>query len=128
MFSFGKKVIYSFIFVGFLIFFLFTFSRYLPYIKGPHLGEGNFQTFLNLNKPLYHLHTEVIYTKSAFLNGKKIFLKTEDRDGLKSYIDEKILFHTPYDYGVLRLVDSFGNEKEYPFSVWVKENREKRDS
>ena len=124
MFSFGKKVIYSFIFVGFLIFFLFTFSRYLPYIRGPRLGDGNFQSFLNLDAPLYHLHTEVIHTKSAFLNGKEIFLKTEDREGQKSYIDEKILFYAPYDYGILRLIDSFGNEKEYPFSVWVK-NRKK---
>ncbi len=119
MFLFGKKTVRGVVFILFFIFILFTISRYSPYIEGPRLGEGNFQHFINLVDNSYHLHVDVIHTKSAFLNGRELQLKVSDRDGSRRSIDEELFFHNPYDNAVIRLVDSFGHEKEYPFFVWV---------
>ncbi len=122
MFSFGKKVVWGIVALSIIAFFAFTFSRYSPYLRGPELGEGNFQEFLNLSDPSYHLLVSVERTKSAFLNGRELSLKVEgEGQSRRVMIDEELFFHSPYDTGVIRLVDSFDHERVYPFSVWVSE-------
>ncbi len=124
MFSFGKKVVWGIAFVFVFTFLAFAFSRYLPYLEGPSLEEGNYHQFLNITESSYHLVATVERTKSVFLNGRELSLKVEGKGPSRRItIDEELFFHPPYDTAVLRLVDSFGHTREYPFFVWVSERK-----
>ncbi len=97
------------IFIGILI---FTYFRYSAYIHGPEITSVNLETFMSVENPSIIIKADIKNTQSVIINGRNIILKE------KSNFDEIITFSPGTNSIEIQLIDTFGKERKYLYTVY----------